>query len=790
MKKLNVRLPKSALLLASLLGSAGAALAQQPAPAVPQSAEEAFFGDTDIIVTARKREESLQEVPLSITAFGTQEIRSARIERLSDVAKLTPGLNFTPLFGAQNQLPIIRGAAQTFGALNVGVFLDGVYLSGKAAVDIELNDLERIEVVKGPQSALYGRNTFAGAINYITRAPSSEPEMNAEVTVGDHGLVKLRASASGPLTDKLGVRVGAYYREHNGFYTSAIDDGRVDAGQNYGAILTLQLKPSDLVTVTLRGTYAHEEVGQPPSNVIRTNAAPGRPAGSPAGTVRNLLYIGDVPEIPSDGVLVNTRSSPVAGDYGQTQTTYRTNLKIEIDSGPAIFTSLTSYDQRDTDYTFDGDNTICDTPSTAPVATGCPNFGFPFAPGSNIALGTSAFGTSSSTGSSRDIAQEVRLASPGGQRFDWLLGAYYYDNRSDFLERSLNPLTQANKDSFGFPRQVTTTKSMAVFGSATFRPTEAIGLTAEIRYENEAQRFTQTPTNGTPSTTIASRRVFDLKENFSFVTPRFIADYKTENALLYASVARGTKTGGFNTNLNVFDSQRSYSPEKSWNYEVGAKTDWMDNRLRFNIAGYYTDWQDQQVACQNPVIAGGSSTQRTYVCNVGQAEIYGIETELVARIGQIFTITGNYAWTNAKYKAFVDDSLAATLLLAGLPPIDFNGKRLPYVPEHKFVVSPRFNVPLGGSGWDAEARADLVYQSRSYVRADNLQSFAPKTLLDLRLGASNDRFGVQFFVNNVLDDRTPIAAVRFFDSVNFSVASPLVQGPEGRQFGVTLRAGF
>ncbi len=95
-----------------------------------------------------------------------------------------------------------------------------------------------------------------------------------------------------------------------------------------------------------------------------------------------------------------------------------------------------------------------------------------------------------------------------------------------------------------------------------------------------------------------------------------------------------------------------------------------------------------------------------------------------------------------------------------------------------------------GGYWDAEARADLVYQSRSYVRADNLQSFAPKTLLDLRLGASNDRFGVQFFVNNVLDDRTPIAAVRFFDSVNFSVASPLVQGPEGRQFGVTLRAGF
>ena len=772
---------KFLLLLASSLCMPFAAHAQN-APA-QSTAEAAEIDNGDIIVTARKRDESLQEVPLAITAFGSREIKSARIERLSDVAKLTPGLNFTPLFGAQNQLPIIRGAAQTFGALNVGVFLDGVYLSGKASVDLELNDLERIEVVKGPQSALYGRNTFAGAINYITRAPSAVPEVRGEITGGDNGLFKVAASASGPITDTLRVRVGGFYRDHSGYYRSAIDGGRVDKSENYGGILTFELKPSEPVTITLRGSYSQENSGQPPSSVIRNNSAPGRPAGSPAGTVRNLLYIGDVPEIPRDGVVVNTRESLISGAYGQQQTTYRTNLKIEIDSGPAIFTSLTSFDKRDTSFTFDGDNTICDR------AGGCPNFGFPFV--AAIPFGKSDFGTSSSTGYSRDVAQEIRLASPGGTNFDWLLGAYYYDNKSSFTDRSLNPLTQANKDTFGFPLQTTTTKSMAVFGSATFRPTETFNLTAEIRYENEAQRFTQSPTNGTPSMTIPSRRVFDLKENFEFVTPRFIADWKpSDTMMLYASVARGAKTGGFNTNLNVFDAQRTYTPETSWNYEVGAKTDFLDNRLRFNIAGYYTDWQDQQVACQNPISAGGSSTQRTYVCNVGQAEIFGIETDFVARIGEIFTISGNYTWTNAKYREFVDASLAATLILAGLPPLDFDGKRLPYVPEHKFVVSPRLNVPLGATGWEAEGRVDLVHQSRSYVRADNFQSFGPKTVLDLRLGASKDQFGIQFFVNNLLDDKTPVAAVRFFDSVNFSVASPLVQGPDRRQIGVTFRAGF
>ncbi len=772
----------------SALNSGGAAFAQT----APQAS--AGFANEDILVTARKREESLQDVPLAITAFGSEEIREARIERLSDVAKLAVGLNFTPLFGAQNQLPIIRGAAQTFGQLNVGVFLDGVYLSGKAGVDIELADLERIEVVRGPQSALYGRNTFAGAINYVSRRPSDTLEGWADATVGDNGMLRFSGSVSGPLGDKVRVKVGGYYREHNGWYRSGIDGGRVDDGQLYGGTAAVEFLPADNISILWRGSYSREDIGQPPSNVIRTNAYPGRPAGSPAGTVRNILYVGDVPNIPKDGVLVNTGQAFIGvggqlGDYGQVQSTYRTNLKIEIDSGPVVFTSITSFDQRDTDYTFDGDNTICDTPSTAPPSTGCPNFGFPFAPA--IPLGKSDFGTSSNKGYSRDWSQELRLASQPGGSFDWLVGAYYYDNKNKGIDRSLNPQTLANANAHGYPEQTTTTQSMALFGSVTWRPSDVFALTGELRYENEAQRFQQVPTNGTPSPTIGSRRVFDLKENFEFVTPRVIADWKVaEGKMLYASVARGTKTGGFNTNLSIFDDQRTYDPEKSWNYEIGAKTDWLDNRLRLNLAGFYTDWTDQQVACQNPVnLIGGSSTQRTYVCNVGQADIFGIEADMVARLGQYFTLSGNYAWTKATYKEFVDDSLAAALIIAGLPPIDFDGKRLPYVPEHKFVVSPAFSVPVGDT-WEATGRVDLVYMSKRYVRADNLQSFAPKTTVDLRLGVANENLSFQFFVNNLFDDKVPVAAVRFFDSVNFSVASPLVQGPERRQIGGTVRYSF
>ena len=158
---------KAALTASVALG--GLALA---APVMAQNAEQQAQSVDDIVVTARRREDSLQDTPLAIAAVTSEELKSARVERLADLAKIAPGLSFTPLFGAQNQLPIIRGAAQTYGQLNVGVFLDGVYLSGTAGVDIEMAELQRIEVVRGPQSALYGQNTFAGAINYISARPS------------------------------------------------------------------------------------------------------------------------------------------------------------------------------------------------------------------------------------------------------------------------------------------------------------------------------------------------------------------------------------------------------------------------------------------------------------------------------------------------------------------------------------------------------------------------------------------------------------------------------------------
>jgi iron complex outermembrane receptor protein len=273
------------------------------------------------------------------------------------------------------------------------------------------------------------------------------------------------------------------------------------------------------------------------------------------------------------------------------------------------------------------------------------------------------------------------------------------------------------------------------------------------------------------------------------VTPRVILDARFRQQLLYVSVAKGTKTGGFNTNLNITDAQRVYGEEFSWTYEGGIKTSWMDGRLIANLAGYYIDWSDQQVACQNPASFGGTTTQRTYVCNVGEAEIYGIETDFVARMTDWFSVVGNYAWTKAVYREFVDDSLNAQLAILGRPPLDYDGNRLPYVPEHKFLISPRVDLPVVGD-YNFSGRVDVTWQSRTWLRAENFAFFGDKLSVDLRAEIGNDRYGIQFFANNLTDNDVPLAGVRFFDAVNFSVQAPLVFAPPRRQFGVALRAGF
>jgi iron complex outermembrane receptor protein len=789
MKRHSLRrkaLPVAVLTSLCVFGTGGA-FAQDNAAANAASEEQESEADATsravaletVVVTARKREEELQRTPQAITAFTAAQIRKNGIERIGDVANLTTGLNFSPIFGSVVATPIIRGSAQTFGAPNVGVFLDGVYLTGKAAVDISLADLERIEVVKGPQSSLYGRNSFAGAINYITRRPSFDPKASVSVTGGSDGLREGIASYSGPINDQFAFRVAGRWFEHDGFFESSLDGGQIDFEESRSITADLLFQGDSPLSILFRGSYTDDDSGQPASQVVRANGLPRvTPIIPPStGLGLNQTFVGRLPNSPQ-ALAVNTTRLNELHDYGYRETTSRFSAHVDYSFDTMALTSITAWNRRDTEYQFDGDNTVCDRPS-------CPNFGPP------IAGGTSRFATSSEDGRLDDLSQEFRLTSMTDSPLQWLAGLYWYSSDSDAIQRSLAPI--GSQATFGFPRIQVDTTSTAVFGSVSYAFNEAWRLSVEGRYEREDQEFNQRPTvtAGVPPTS-TSLVVFDLEQDFSFFAPRIVLDYKPdEQSLYYANVAKGVKAGGFNTNLRIFDNQRTFEEESQVTFEIGAKHTWLDNRLQSSAALYTTDWDDQQIACQNPasLFPGATSTQRTYVCNVGEAKINGLELDLTFAVTEYVRLRGGWAYTEARYKAFVDESLAATLTQAGLPPFQFRNRYLPYVPRNVFFGVLDVDVPVTGEV-DFFANWSLNRASKQYLRADNLAYIDDRLLSNLRLGVRTGPWTVTGFANNLFDDNSPITGVRFFDSVNFSVPAPLVTWAQPRQVGITLRYDF
>lgn len=491
----------------------------------------------------------------------------------------------------------------------------------------------------------------------------------------------------------------------------------------------------------------------------------------------NQTYVGALPGRPRALTVDTTRVNELH-EYGYREETTRFSANVDYSFDTMALTSITAWNRRDTEYQFDGDNTVCDRPA-------CPNFGPP------IAGGTSRFATSSEDGRIDDFSQEFRLASTDDGPLQWLAGLYYYRSDSDAIQRSLAPI--GSQASFGFPRIQLDTRSTALFGSLSYAFSEAWRLGVEGRLESESQTFRQAPTvtAGVPPTS-ASLAVFNLEQDFDFFTPRVVLDYRPdESSLYYLNAAKGVKAGGFNTNLRIFDNQRTYAEESQVTFEVGAKNNWLGGRMQTNAALYTTRWDDQQIACQNPanLFPGATSTQRTYVCNVGEARIKGLELDLAYAASEFVTLRGGWSWTDARYKNFVDDSLAATLNAAGLPPYQFRNRYLPYVPKNVFFAVLDVDVPLSAD-MDFFANWSFNRASKQYLRADNLAFIDARLLSNLRFGLRSGPWTVTAFANNLFDDNSPITGVRFFDSVNFSVPAPLVTWSPPRQVGLTVRYDF
>ena len=413
----------------------------------------------EIVVTARRVEEKLQDVPVAITAFTSADLEKQNIRNVGDIANFTPNLTFTTDNSGRSAVPTIRGIGlvDARGFDNpVGVFIDGIFVSGRATQNVGMLDLERVEVVKGPQSALYGRNTFSGAINYVTRPTPTEFAAKAEATLGSDELQRVSGSIGGPLTDWMAARLAVSYDEDKGTYRNSgplgLDDG-IGGSEKKSALLSLRFTPNDDLTIDAGVLWSDERVDNLPNTRLVNNCGrldPMNPANASliSSDLNNPVYY--CGEAPSNGSGFLSMS-PAAFSYdGETK---RGTVSIEwalpgvtIQSLSA-YTTVKNYAQNDLDRTQAGDSGYGYMPLTAYRAAGSPSFicsGFvPAGPCAAAARGATApvfnqvragsfntyFGASALD--TDYWSTELRFTSPREERLRWLGGLFYFRSKND-----------------------------------------------------------------------------------------------------------------------------------------------------------------------------------------------------------------------------------------------------------------------------------------------------------------------------------------------------------------------
>ncbi|KAF0117052.1 MAG: TonB-dependent receptor [Hyphomonadaceae bacterium] len=674
-----------------------------------------------VIVTARKREESLQSTPLSISAFSAITIDNAGLDSVEDLALLTPGFTFTPLFGGGAATPVIRGQSTTIGEPNVGFFLDGVYQSSRALMDSILgDDIARVEVVKGPQSALYGRNTFGGAVNIVSRPPTNTFIGRATLEAGSFGYVGFRANANVPLIeDKLSARIGFNIKASDGFFINSLTNTELDKRGTAVLSGSLEARPSENLSLRLRISREATEDGDEAVVFTPNNSFPANIAG---GTFPNANQM-------FTGLLAAPTSFSVTPGHNDRALTAR-SLTGEYDFGWATLTAITGYNSLILDTAVDSDY--------------------------SAALARYTTTLSDLT----ELSQELRLTSPSDKRISWMLGAYAFKLESDtaladLRDTDAHAIAAISAVPNGVRRQLLggvitrlleTTENTAFFAQVGFKITPKLSLNLEGRVNRETKTVNAADTS---QLTGAATGTYVNKRTFEKFLPRVTVDYAlSDSILLYAAASEGYKAGGFNVATAagaIADSERTYDPENAWNYEIGAKTSWYDGKLTANLAIYRIDWRNQ-------IVRALGATFATLNTNAGETTVQGVEFEMRARPIRGLDISAGLAYTDSSY----DKYTFGTLALVGIPAV-LDGTRLQYVSKWQKNISVQYTMPIGNElSWFN--RIDYAYRSDQSAVQPAYAVIPEATIVNFRSGLEYKNLSFRVFVDNLTDEDAPTAS--------------------------------
>ena len=836
----------------------------------------------EIVVTARKRSESIQEVPLSVTPFSAEDLEQRGFSGLDDIAAATPGFTFEAFqSGGAHGNAVIRGLAQQFTTSriqNVSFFLDGVYLQRQSMLDLGMIDMERVEVVKGPQNALYGRNAFAGAVNYITLRPGAQPGGYLMATIGDNGREQYRLSASGPLDDsqtlfgKFSAGVSNYdgHTKNNHPVANADPAGenvRGNLGGHDDETFSLSLAWEPLAELRTRiGYYSSEMIHETSpgysisgvntarfgmrteaQNDLNCNTATVPDIGLPSPTHNRTgytLWCGELPNYASDvaertvdGIVVDPRA---VGFVGKTRA-----LTFSLDYD--ITDSLTAYylfgNADHSSYT-DGGTSDEDPLVGRGMLTNAAVYLLD--PSSEEAY------TFANTASSRPNSELKSFSHE--LRFDWELnpairtsfGAYYsvvedeewtslFINdlcNADTPENIANcnlPLRHPNSladqtiltmgtayDQFvrqhgGVNRGEWTAfkdEISALFASVTIDITDTLQTTLEARYtleSKEVERYTdsfmlgyqETVTYNLPedpvmplfANSIESSLVVPYdSEDYAYFTPRGIINWAfADDSMVYASVAMGVKSGGFNNADDPADL--TYDEAENWTYEVGTKNQFFGRALTLNGAVYFIDWSGLQGGV--PPSEAGLSTS-DIITNIGGASSLGVELESRLHLPYGFSMDLGLTWNEATY----DDEVkyAAGEQEDGAFHCDgvtcaadgsIGGNQLARTSKTQGTLGINYNTYL--YGWDVMARLDTSYQSKQYLTPLNVGWVPDRQLYNgsFNVASPDGRWEVLGWVKNLTDEDYPSSAFVLGVFNQYLVG----KGP-GRTWGAALKFKF
>ncbi len=691
----------------------------------------------EILVTANKRTENLQDVPLAVTGFNEDFILEAGINDLISLEEHTPGFNVSSFSLGQPAL-YIRGIGSNEdgagGDPSVATYIDGVYMGRPSASSFNFINIARIEVLRGPQGTLYGKNAVGGVVSVMTAKPTDELSGVVEASAGEFKLRELRGAVNVPLSDNLFSNFAINYRERDGYVDNLHIGGKQQNVDDIALQGQLLYTPSNTLSVVL---------GLDWEDVDRDGNGRYVPGDGTFGSLH--------------GEDIFTTKTDVRGYQKREAKGARLEVNWEMASTRLI--SITAYREHDYGWQEDLFGVSLDDHSEQIINT----------------TGEQA----------TQFSQEFRLQSTDSSDLVWTAGLYFLREDVDRFENYHVGILSGLLTSDEQFNQENETNSTAIFGELTKPFGERFSVSAGLRYTYETKDFANRATKGDSQFPAFLAENYDIEadESWDDITWNLVAQYQLDDVMAYAKASKGFKSGGFQ-GVPRFGASAEipFDPEYATNYEIGVKSELFDHRLRLNVAAYYMDYEDLQVTQfeQIGTLPGGTPLASAVVRNAADAVTQGIEIEAQWAVTDWFELFGFYAYNDAEYKDYSYDD--------GVNIVDYSGNRLKNAPRNSYAINARFNWSLASSG-NLAALLTYTHRDVTFQSDENHESnsFKDKDLLSARITwtSPSEKIELSLWGENITDETYQIHSIA---NSSGSEASNLYGMPDN--YGVTATYRF